>query len=423
MKISIFLPIFNRRDELQRSLRALIPEKGDHEVFVVDLGSTDGSQDIAKEHEWVTLIASKEGLRSKAMNAAVDQSSGDILFFLEPGSMPERGWAQALEDHFSSGADAGHFTSREVDATAPWAATLKNWSMKIGHRVLGGPAGLNGVSISRKMFEKVSGFRPVPDFEWLAFAGRLKEAGATVKPLKHQVLISPSAGHHQKDTWAEFKEDMISAWKFRNMDHFDPTRHKRKASSAVIFGYDAFAKPDGNEYFQYAQQELQKITLEIIQSFRGVDKIYFIGGTQSSKLIGQPSGVEVIGKPRSTLQKRFSDLLERITAENQEGLLLVKSSSMELSHRKLLELSEGPGEEPCIILPQTDSTEWTALWFEDPALGAISDWELGPEISSIKTHLSSKIIRQEEEAPVKSLSTDSDARSLYYSGYLDRLPA
>lgn len=392
-------------------------------MFVVDLRSTDGSQEIAKSHDWVHLISASEGLRSKALNAAVEKSSGEILFFLEPGTLPARGWAQALQNHFSGGADAGHFLCREVDATAQWAASLRNIGMKLGTQLLGGPSGLNGVSVSRKMFDKVSGFRPVPDFEWLAFAARLKEAGANVKALKHEVLVSPGAGSRQKNAWEELKEDFFCAWNFRNREQFDPTRNKRKASSAVIFGYDAFEKPEGNEFFQHAQQELQKITLEIMQSFRGVEKIYFIGGSQSTKLIGQPSGVEVIGKPRSTLQNRFAELLDRIRAEGQEGLLLVKSNSMELSHRKLMELSEGKGEEPCIILPQKDSSDWTALWFEQPALDAIADWEIAAGIPALKTHLKSKIIRQEEEAPVRSLQTDSDARSLYYSGMLDRLPA
>ncbi|MGA0370127.1 MAG: hypothetical protein ACO3N7_11850, partial [Kiritimatiellia bacterium] len=234
------------------------------------------------------------------------------------------------------GADAGHFLCREVDATAQWAASLRNFGMKLGTQLLGGPSGLNGVSVSRKMFDKVSGFRPVPDFEWLAFAARLKEAGANVKALKHEVLVSPGAGSRQKNAWEELKEDFFCAWNFRNREQFDPTRNKRKASSAVIFGYDAFEKPEGNEFFQHAQQELQKITLEIMQSFRGVEKIYFIGGSQSTKLIGQPSGVEVIGKPRSTLQNRFAELLDRIRAEGQEGLLLVKSNSMELCHLNLM---------------------------------------------------------------------------------------
>ncbi|MDF3129526.1 glycosyltransferase [Kiritimatiellaeota bacterium B1221] len=423
MKISIFLPLFNRRDELKRSLRALIPEKGEHEVFVVDMGSTDGSQDVAKEHDWVQIISSKEGLRSKALNAAVEESTGEILFFMDPGSLPARGWAQALQAHFEAGADAGHLNCSEVDATAKWAASLRSLSMKVGHQVLGGPASLNGVAVSKAAFEKVSGFRPVPDFEWLAFAARLKESGAKVKAIKHEILVAPAAGSRQANAWQELKEDLVSAWKFRKSDSFDATRNKRKASCAVIFGYDAFEKPAGHDFFKKAQEEIQNLTIELMQSYRGVEKIYFIGGSASNKLVGQPSGVEVIGKPRTALDKRFSELLERIRSENQEGLLLVKSNSMELGHDKLRMLSEGESEEPCVILPEANSDNWTALWLEQPVLEAISDWELAPDTPSLKAHLKSKIFRCEEEAPVKSLRTDSDARSLYYAGVLDQHPA
>lgn len=423
MKFSIFLPVFNRRDELKRSLRALIPEKGDHEVFVVDMGSTDGTQDVAKEHDWVTLISSNEGVRSKALNQAVVDAKGDALFFLAPGSLPARGWSQALEDHFGFGADAGHFTCREVDSFSSWAGSLRSMAMKLGHQVLGGPASLNGVAVTKAAFDKVSGFRPVPDFEWMAFAARLKETGVKVKPIKHEVLVSPAAGSRQENEWFELKEDLQAAWKYRKSENFDPKRIQRKASAAILFGYDAFGKSEVNEYFNYAQKELLKISLEVMQSYKGVEKIFFIGGNESTKLLGKPSGVEVIGKPDSSLEKRFSDVLEKLRAEDQEGLLLVKDGSLELSHKKLRELSEGLGEEPCIILPEAESTQWTALWFEQPALDAIADWELSPEVDSIKAHLKTKIIRQEEEKPLKGLRTDSDARSLYYSGILERLPA
>lgn len=423
MKFSIFIPVFNRKDELKRTLRALIPEKAEHEIFVVDMGSTDGSQEVAGEHDWVELVSSKESIRSKALNHAADQATGDAFLFLAPGSLPARGWSQALEDHFASGFDAGHFICREVDAFSGWAGNLRSLGMKLGHQMLGGPASLNGVAVSKAAFEKVSGFRQVPDFEWLAFSARLKQSDQKVKAIKHDVLTSPVAGSRQENAWYTLKEDLLAAWKYRKSENFDQTRVKRKASVAILFGYDAFGKSEADDYFKYAQQELLKISLEVMQSYNGVEKIYFIGGNESTRLIGQPSGVEIVGKPRTSVEKRFSELVEKFCTEKQEGLLLVKDNSMELSHKKLRELSEGPGEEPCIILPEKNSMEWAALWLEQPALDAIQDWELNPGIDAVKTHLKSKIIRQEEENPVKALKTDSDARSLYYAGILERQPA
>ncbi|WFB35419.1 glycosyltransferase [Kiritimatiellota bacterium B12222] len=423
MKTSIFLPVFNRSHELQRSLRALIPEKGDHEVFVVDLGSTDGSQDVLKEYSWATLIQSTATIRSVALNEAASQATGDILFFLEPGSLPARGWDAALNAHFAAGNDAGHLNCREVDGSAKWASSLRALGMKAGHQVLGGPASLNGVAVSKAAFDKVEGFRPVPDFEWLAFSAHLKASGAKVKLIKHEVLVAPPAGSRQVNAWHELKEDLVSAWKYRKSENFDPKRTKRKASNAIIFGYDAFETEKEHEYLHYARQELLKITLEVMQSYRGVEKIYFIGGTESCKVIGQPSGVEVYGSSRTGADKRFTELLEKLKNEGQEGLLLVRGDGMNLSHDDLRQVSEGPGEEPCIVLPEQERDAWVALWLEQPALDAIADWTLSAETSNLKAHLKSKIIRLDEEKPVKALRNDSDARGLYYAGVLDQQPA
>ncbi|MEX2608122.1 MAG: glycosyltransferase [Kiritimatiellia bacterium] len=423
MNFSIYIPVFNRRDELKRTLRALIPEKGSHEIFVVDLGSSDGSQDLLKDYPWAQLLTPRADIRSKALNEAAKSGEGEVLFFLEPGTLPARGWSQALEDHIANGADAGHFNCREVDSTAPWAANLRALATRLGQQILGGPASLNGVAVKRKTFNQVEGFRPVPDFEWLAFASRLKGAGAVVKPVKHQVLVAPAPGSRQRNAWFDLKEDLLAAMRYRKTENFDLKRCKRKASAAILFGYDVFPASKENDYMTYARQEVLKLTLEKMQSYRGVEKIYFIGGTESTKLIGQPSGVEVIGNPRGRVQKRYADLLEKIRTTKPEGLLLVRGISNALSHESLRNLCEGPSEAPCVILPETGTGEWLALWLEAPALDVISDWELSPEVESLTPVLKPKAIRKDVEAGLPSLRTDSDARALYYSGLLDRLPA
>jgi GT2 family glycosyltransferase len=424
MNFSIYIPVFNRRDELKRTLRALVPEKGSHEVFVVDLGSTDGSQEVLKDFTWAQLLTPKADIRSKALNEAVKTGEGEVLMFLEPGTLPARGWSQVVVDHLANGAaDAGHFNCREVDSTAPWAANLRALATKLGQQILGGPSSLNGVVVKRDTFEKAGGFRPVPDFEWLAFAGRLKEAGAVVKPIKHEVLAAPAPGSRQQNAWFELKEDLTAALNYRKNQSFDLKRCKRKASSAILFGYDAFPCPDVNEYVAYARQEVLKIALEKMQSYRGVEKIYFIGGTESTKLIGQPSGVEVIGKPRSTVQKRFAELLDKIRDAQTEGLLLVRGISTALTHANLRSLCEGPSEAPCVILPENGTSEWLGMWLEPPALDAITEWELSAEMESLTPVFKPKAIRKDVEGGLPSLRTDSDARALYYAGMLDRLPS
>ena len=78
MKISILVPSLNQRNELQRTLRALIPEKDDCEILVADRGSTDGTLPFVHSLSWVKLVAVK-GYRSEAINAAAQAATGDVV--------------------------------------------------------------------------------------------------------------------------------------------------------------------------------------------------------------------------------------------------------------------------------------------------------------------------------------------------------
>lgn len=424
MSISILIPVFNQRDALKRSLRALIPEKGDHEVLVVDLGSTDGTSDLLKEYDWVKSVSPTARPRAAAMNEAVASTRGDILMFLEPGSLPARGWAEAVSAHLDKVADAGHLLCKEVDSPSAWSSALRSLLWRIGYQITGGPSGLNGVVVKKEIFDKVEGFRPVPDFEWLAFSTRLKDFGARVKVLKHEILLTPKPGSGHADAFQELKEDLLSSITYRKKQTFNEDRSRRQNSTAILIGYDFFEKPDEADYVAKARQELLGISLETLQSFRGVGKLMFIGGNESTKLIGQPSGVEVMGKLRTKAADRFAELRDKVLAEHPEGVLLVKLGvSTELNHANLLFLSEGPSENPCVIRPIDNSDEWLAIWFEKAALECLADLDVSGGIAALQKQLSEKIIRSDVESGLSALRTDSDARGMYYAGALQELPA
>lgn len=424
MSISIFIPVFNQADALKRTLRALIPEKGPHEICVVDLGSTDGTLDVLKEFDWATLVSPKARPRAAALNEAVSSAQGAYLMFLEAGSLPARGWSEAVALHLDKVADAGHLFCKEVDSPSAWSAGLRTLLWRIGYQVTGGPAGLNGVLVKKETFDQVEGFRPVPDFEWLAFSNRLANAGATVKALKHDLLVTPKPGSDHADAFRDLKEDLLSSLKFRKSQTYDDTRSRRQASAAILIGYDFYEKPSEPEYVGKARQQLFTTSVETMQSFRGVGNLYYIGGTESTKLLGQPSGIEVMGKPRSKAETRFSELCERVLAENPEGVLLVKMGvSTELDHASLFHLSEGPAENPCVIRPIEDTDEWIAIWLEKAALESLPDLEITNSIEALRKQLSEKIIRSDVENGFSALRTDSDARGLYYAGHLQEVPA
>jgi len=424
MSISIYIPVFNRRDELKRTLRALIPEKEGSEVLVLDLGSTDGTMDVLSEFPWAKGLTAKAGLRAEALNQAVPEGDGEILLFLEAGSLPARGWSEALETHFSTDADAGHLRCKETEATAPWAGALRSAAAGIGVQLLGGPSSLNGVAVRRSTFEKVEGFRPVPDFEWLAFAARLKQAGAKVKPVGHDLLTLPVAGDRQRDAWQDLKEDFLSAWRYRKNETFDPERFKRQATVAVLFGYDLFPESELGDYGGYAREEVLRQNLECLQAYSGVEKIFFIGGSHTNSVLGQPSGVEVIGNPRKALKTRFHELLDRLKSLDTQSVLLVRAGAPGLSPKELRNLARSKSEAPCLIISEkNNSREWVVLQARDEALAELSNWEIEEAVDGLEALFAPKVIRHEVESSLPLLRTDSDVRALYYSGVLQRLPA
>lgn len=114
--ISVIIPVCNELRHLQRTLRALVPEKDGHEVLVVDRGSRDGSVHLAKATPWVRLLK-QPGSVGAAVNAAAVAAGGDVLLILFPGTTLERGWTAAVEETaaepgFTFGAFRTAFDSR-----------------------------------------------------------------------------------------------------------------------------------------------------------------------------------------------------------------------------------------------------------------------------------------------------------------------
>jgi glycosyltransferase A (GT-A) superfamily protein (DUF2064 family) len=95
--ISIIVPVKNQVVLLKQTLSSLVPEKGGHEVIVVDRGSVDGAEESLRTMPWVRLIKT-EAQGNQGLNEASLKAKGDILLFLEPGVWLERGWPAFVEE-------------------------------------------------------------------------------------------------------------------------------------------------------------------------------------------------------------------------------------------------------------------------------------------------------------------------------------
>jgi len=422
MKCSIYIPVYNERDALRRTLRSLVPEKEGHEVFVVDRGSQDGSLDVAKEYPWAQVLTQTEGLLGSCLNLAAAEGEGDVLLFLLPGAIVVRGWSAALSKHFSQSVDAGYFHQVE-DGASGFSAKLRNRISDFGRKAIGGPMSLNGLAVRRDSFRKAHGIPPVPDHESLVFANRLREEGALITPIAHDLLLAPRAGSRQADAWEDLFDDLRGAWTFRKTESFDATRCRRKSAAVVLIGHDFEGDVPVSDYFDYARDALLHSNLELVQSYRGAQKKVYLGGRKSTGSAGQPSGIKVDHHTRTDADKRFAGLIQELEADGMDGLLLLRSTAKNLSHKVLRDLAEAPSEYPCRLRPDTDGKEWLALWIDTPALPLLRDRGLSFDIALLQKRFWDASKKLEVLCPLPRFQTEHDARAMYYSGLVDRLPA
>jgi len=97
--LSVLIVAWNSREELARSLPALLPELGEgDELLVVDNASEDGTPAVAAELAPAARVVRNErnlGFAA-ACNVGVGQARGDLLVILNPDAAPRPGWGEAI---------------------------------------------------------------------------------------------------------------------------------------------------------------------------------------------------------------------------------------------------------------------------------------------------------------------------------------
>lgn len=97
--LSVVIVAWNSRDELTRTLPALLPELGDDdELIVVDNGSSDDTAAVLGElAPRARLLSPGRNLGFAAgINAGAEAASGELLVILNPDAAPQPGWGEAI---------------------------------------------------------------------------------------------------------------------------------------------------------------------------------------------------------------------------------------------------------------------------------------------------------------------------------------
>ena len=117
--LSVLIVAWNSREELARTLPALLPELGeDDELIVVDNDSADGTPEAVK-----ALAPTARVLRAgrnlgfaAGCNAGAAAARGELLVILNPDAAPLRGWGEAIRRPWLDDRDWAAWQALVVDA-------------------------------------------------------------------------------------------------------------------------------------------------------------------------------------------------------------------------------------------------------------------------------------------------------------------
>jgi len=180
--ISVIIPTLNEAGELPETLKRThtVPEV--HEIIVVDAGSTDDTQAIARGHNCTVFEC--EPIRGKQLRLGADKATGDIVLFLHADTwLPENAGAVITETLARPLVVAGGFYKRFRDSGALPGSRLRCWLLwALTNRLFGDQA----IFVKRYVLEKCGSVPAVPlmeEFELcklLTIHGRIALAPATV---------------------------------------------------------------------------------------------------------------------------------------------------------------------------------------------------------------------------------------------------
>lgn len=192
--ISVVIPTLNAAQTLQQAMAPLVPAAVDglvREVVVADGGSTDETLELA-EDAGARLVATEAG-RGVQLAAGCAAAKGDWLLILHADTELADDWMKAAADHVARRPDEAGYFRFALDEPG---ARPRLWERGVALRcrMLSLPYGDQGLLISRKLYEEVGGYRPLPLMEDIDLARRLK---GRLVPLAAKALTS--ADRYRRD--------------------------------------------------------------------------------------------------------------------------------------------------------------------------------------------------------------------------------
>ncbi len=185
--LSVVIPARNEASRLPLLLAdlAAAPASLLHEVWVVDGGSSDGSARLAAL-AGARVLASAAG-RGEKLRRGVAVCEGAWLLLLHADARLPSGWASEIQRAIHAGEQAAWAFPLAIEAAGP-ALQLVGALSTLRSRWRGLPYGDQGLLLSRALYGRSGGLRPLPLMEDLEFMLRLRRL-APIRLLRRPLQV------------------------------------------------------------------------------------------------------------------------------------------------------------------------------------------------------------------------------------------
>ncbi len=209
MLVSIIIPAYNAERTLGECLDGCLAQGyPDTEIIVVDDGSTDGTERVARARN-VGYIRQENGGPAKARNTGAREAEGEVIAFTDSDCIPEPNWIEALVASLDedTAAVGGTYGIANPDSTL---ARFIHEEIAARHSHFGEAVDFLGsfnVAYKKAAFDAVGGFDEsfrIASAEDNDLAYRLSDRGGTLRFTGEAVVCH----HHPTRLWPYLRTQM-----------------------------------------------------------------------------------------------------------------------------------------------------------------------------------------------------------------------